>query len=42
MQTAEKARETAKALRKEGLFILEELEKDRCGWTVVRKREDGA
>lgn len=42
MQKAEKAGDCAKALRKEVLFILEELEKDWCGWTVVRKRENGA
>lgn len=46
MQKAERAllgrRDCAKALRLEDLFILEELEEDRCGWSVVSKREKGA
>ena len=44
MQKAEKvllAAETAraKALRQEGPLVLEKLEEDQCGWTVVSKQK---
>lgn len=45
MQKAEKvllAKECAKALRQKDLLILEELEGDGYGWSVVSTRENGA